>query len=145
MRLRLVAVGRRVPDWAAAAYREYTTRIPADLRLELVEVPSGRKDEGARILAHVPNNAHAVALDGRGTPWNTRELAAELARWRERAAPVALIVGGADGLDAACRARADQTWSLSPLTLPHMLVRVVLAEQLYRASTILAGHPYHRD
>ena len=145
MRLRLVAVGRRVPEWAAAAYREYTTRLPPELRVELIEIPTGKRDEGARILAHVPAGAHVVALDERGHAWDTRGFAAELARWRSAGAPVVLIIGGPDGLTDDCRARAAQSWSLSPLTLPHMLVRVVLAEQLYRASTLLAGHPYHRD
>ena len=145
MRVRLVAVGRRVPEWAAAAYREYTTRLPADLRVELIEIPTGKRDEGARILAQVPAGAHVVALDERGQAWDTRGFASELARWRDAGAPVVLIIGGPDGLTDECRARAAQTWSLSPLTLPHMLVRVVLAEQLYRASTLLAGHPYHRD
>lgn len=145
MRLRLVAVGRRMPDWAASAYREYTDRLPADLRIELVEIPTGKRDESARILAQLPAGAHVVALDERGRSWSTREFAAALGRWREAAVPVALVVGGPDGLTDECRARAAETWSLSALTLPHMLVRVVVAEQLYRASTILAGHPYHRD
>ena len=84
--MRLVAVGRRVPEWAAAAYREYTTRLPADLRVELIEIPTGKRDEGARILAQVPAGAHVVALDERGQAWDTRGFASELARWRDAGA-----------------------------------------------------------
>lgn len=145
MRIRLVAVGKRMPQWAADAYREFVTRMPAELRIELVEIPTGKRDEGNRILAQVPDDAHAVALDERGTAWNTRELATQLTAWRGSGRPLALLIGGPDGHVAEVSARAAQTWSLSPLTLPHMLARVIVAEQLYRAWTILSGHPYHRD
>jgi 23S rRNA (pseudouridine1915-N3)-methyltransferase len=145
MRIRLVAVGKRMPQWAADAYLEFATRMPHDLRVELVEIPTGKRDEGARILAHIPADAHAVALDERGSAWTTRELAEQLTAWRASGRPLVFIIGGPDGHAAEVRTRATQSWSLSKLTLPHMLARVVVAEQLYRASTILSGHPYHRD
>ena len=145
MRIKLVAVGKRMPQWAADAYREFATRMPHELRVELVEIPTGKRDEGARILAQIPDDAHAVALDERGHAWTTRELAARLAGWRDSGRPLVFLIGGPDGHLEEVRARATQSWSLSKLTLPHMLARVVLAEQLYRASTIISGHPYHRD
>lgn len=145
MRVKLVAVGRRPPTWAAAAYDEFAGRLPPDLRPALVEIPTGRRDEGTRLLAQVPDDAHLVVLDERGAPWSTRELAGRLDAWRHAARPLVLMIGGPDGLDAACRRRAQEVWSLSRLTLPHMLVRVVVAEQLYRAWTLTVGHPYHRD
>ncbi|MEX0901055.1 MAG: 23S rRNA (pseudouridine(1915)-N(3))-methyltransferase RlmH [Gammaproteobacteria bacterium] len=145
MRIRLVAVGTRMPRWAADAYHEFATRMPAELRVDLVEIPTGKRDEGARILAQIPGDGHVVALDERGSAWTTRELAEQFTAWRESARPLVLIIGGPDGLAADVRDRAAQVWSLSKLTLPHMLVRVVVAEQLYRAWTILSGHPYHRD
>lgn len=145
MRIKLVAVGKRMPRWAADAYDEFATRMPPEMRLDLVEIPTGKRDEGARILAQIPGDAHTVTLDERGTPWTTRELAAQLTEWRDSGRPLALVIGGPDGHTAETRARATQSWSLSNLTLPHMLARVVVAEQLYRAWTILSGHPYHRD
>ena len=145
MRVKLVAVGRRPPAWAAAGYDEFVSRLPADLKPELVEIPTGRRDESERLLGQVADNAHLVALDERGTMWSTRDLAARLDAWRVAARPLVFMIGGPDGLDDACRARAQETWSLSRLTLPHMLVRVVLAEQLYRAWSVCVGHPYHRD
>ncbi len=145
MRIKLVAVGKRMPRWTADAYREFATRMPPELRVDLVEIPTGKRDEVERILAQIPADAHAVALDERGSAWTTRELAAQLTVWRDSGRPLALIIGGPDGHAAEVRARAAQAWSLSNLTLPHMLARVVVAEQLYRAWTILNGHPYHRD
>lgn len=145
MRIRLVAVGKRMPRWAADAYLEFATRMPPELRVELVEIPTGKRDEGARILAQIPVDAHAVALDERGSAWTTRELAVQLTEWRDSGRPLALVIGGPDGHSAEVRARATQTWSLSKLTFPHMLARVIVTEQLYRAWTILSGHPYHRD
>lgn len=153
--MRLVAVGKGMPGWVAAGFQEYARRLPPQLVLDLVEVaaahrgPSGhagraREDEGERLLAAVPRGATLVALDERGEGWSTRDLAARLARWMEDGAEPVLLVGGPDGLAPACVARAQRLWSLSPLTLPHMLVRVLVAEQVYRAWTLLCGHPYHR-
>ena len=101
-------------------------------------------DEGSAILAAIPKSAHVVALDGRGKPWSSEQLADELARWRMGGRDLAILIGGPDGHAPEVLARADQRWSLGPLTLPHMLVRLVVAEQLYRAASLLAGHPYHR-
>ncbi len=144
-----------MPDWVAQGFAEYRKRLAHELPLELVELKPGARgkgrddaraihDEGAALLAALPRDAHAVALDGGGKPWSSDELAAQLARWRMSGRDLALLIGGPDGHAPEVLARAEQRWSLGPLTLPHMLVRLVLAEQLYRATTILAGHPYHR-
>jgi 23S rRNA (pseudouridine1915-N3)-methyltransferase len=156
MRLLLIAVGGRVPSWVAEGYAEYARRLPAESSLELVEVAAGRRgknsdlrrivaDEGARMIAAVPRGARIVALDERGLQWSTVELATEMQRWRNDGEDVALLIGGPDGLAPDCRARAHRLWSLSSLTLPHALVRVIVAEQLYRAWSLVVGHPYHRD
>lgn len=156
MRIHLVAVGRSMPRWVAQGFEDYARRLPHELGLELRPVvaprrargrPAGRirDEESRRLLAAVPPGARRVALDERGRPWSTAELAGQLRRWLADGRDVALLVGGPDGLAPGCLAGADDVWSLSRLTLPHMLVRVVLAEQLYRAWTILSGHPYHRD
>ncbi|MCA1798602.1 MAG: 23S rRNA (pseudouridine(1915)-N(3))-methyltransferase RlmH [Xanthomonadaceae bacterium] len=156
MRLVLVAVGRRMPPWVEAGFREYASRFAGGFSLDVIEIAPGTRsrageaaravrEEGARMAAQIPEGAHVVALDEKGSGWTSRELATQLAGWRDNARVVALLVGGPDGLADDCRALAAQTWSLSPLTLPHALVRIVVAEQLYRAWTILAGHPYHRD
>lgn len=155
MHSRIIAVGERMPAWVAAGFAEYHKRLAQALPLELVEVKAGlrgkgRDDaraiatEGEAVLAALPHAAHVVALDGRGKAWSSEQLAHELAGWRMQGRDVALLIGGPDGHAPAVLARADQCWSLGPLTLPHMLVRLVLIEQLYRATTLLAGHPYHR-
>jgi 23S rRNA (pseudouridine1915-N3)-methyltransferase len=142
MRARLIAVGERMPAWVAEGFAEYRKRLSHDLPLELTELKPGTRgkgrddaraiqDEGVAILAALPRDIHVVALDGRG-------------KWRMSGRDLAFLIGGPDGHAPEVLARADQTWSLGPLTLPHMLVRLVLAEQLYRATTLLAGHPYHR-
>lgn len=156
MRLRIVAVGNRMPSWVTQAVDEYTKRMPADCALEWREVrPETRNNGGAarqwiereaeRIRAALPAGAHRVLLDERGRDLDTRTFASRLGRWREQAQPVALIIGGPDGVDPALREEAAEILRLSSLTLPHPLVRVLLAEQLYRAWSILSGHPYHRD
>ena len=155
MRARLLAIGERMPAWVAEGFAEYRKRLSHDLPLELVELKpgargKGRDDaramhgEGQAILAALPRDTHVIALDGRGKTWSSEELAAQLANWRMAGRDLAFLIGGPDGHAPEVLARADQRWSLGPLTLPHMLVRLVLAEQLYRASTLLAGHPYHR-
>ena len=157
MHIDLVAVGTRMPSWVKEGYSEYSLRMPRECALKLVEISPGARTKSAgtkaraisqeseRMLAVVPRQNIAVAMDETGSPWNTLELAKQLKHWMHSGQNISLLVGGADGLSDACRARANQQWSLSPLTLPHMLVRVVLAEQLYRAWTVLAGHPYHRE
>lgn len=155
MRLRVVAVGRRMPPWVDAGWDEYARRMPPELPLEITEVPLGRRgrnadierlrrDEGAAVLAAVSDRDHVVALDGRGSPWSTEKLAARLEHWMQSGQDVSLLVGGPDGLSAECLAAAGERWSLGPLTLPHPLVRVIVAEALYRAWTVTRGHPYHR-
>jgi 23S rRNA (pseudouridine1915-N3)-methyltransferase len=151
MRARLIAVGERMPAWVAAGLDEYIKRLRRELPLQLVEVSAKSRDparmmaeEGAAQLAAIAPGAHVVALDGRGKPWSSEELAAQLARWRMAGKDLALVIGGADGLAPALLDRADQRWSLGPATLPHMLVRILVAEQLYRATSLLGHHPYHR-
>jgi 23S rRNA (pseudouridine1915-N3)-methyltransferase len=155
VRLRLVAVGTRMPGWVDEGFREYAGRMPRECRLELREVALGRRsrgsdtaramaDEGERLLA-ASADCLRVCLDVRGTQVDTPGLARRLAGWLQGGRDVALLVGGPDGLAEPCLQAAKWRWSLSPLTLPHGLVRVLLAEQLYRAWTVLSGHPYHRD
>ncbi len=154
MRIRLLAVGRRPPRWAEDACAEYFKRLPAALGVESRMIPPARghagdvararDEEGRRLLGACAPDDRVVALDERGTGWSTLELARRLREWERDARDVDLLVGGADGLSAACLERADARWCLSPLTLPHALVRVVVAEQLYRAWSVNAGHPYHR-
>ncbi len=151
MRACLIAVGERMPAWVSEGFGEFVKRLTRELPLQLVEVSAKSRDparamaeEGQALLAAVPKNAHVVALDGRGKAWSSEELAEQLGRWRMLGKDIAFLIGGADGLAPAVLARADQHWSLGPLTLPHPLVRIVVAEQLYRAASLLSHHPYHR-
>jgi len=156
VRIHLIAVGTRMPAWVVDAYQEYAKRLPRECTLQLVEIPLSKRrkslgaaqaaeEEGQYLLASLPKDCTVIALDVRGNSWSTEELAARLQDWLASGRDVALLVGGPDGLSAACLKRADLKWSLSALTYPHSLVRVVLAEQLYRAWTINSGHPYHRS
>jgi 23S rRNA (pseudouridine1915-N3)-methyltransferase len=155
MKCRLIAAGTRLPDWVNEGFREYQKRLRAPLVLELAEIPLGVRRagedpkravarEGANMLSAVAAGDYVVALEVTGRAMTTEELSAWLAVRLREAKPLALLIGGPDGLAPECRQRADQSWSLSPLTLPHALVRVVVAEQIYRAMSMLAGHPYHR-
>ena len=155
MRLHLLAVGRKMPGWIAEGFREYAGRMPPELRLELVELAPGdrggggrvdraREVEAGRLLGAVPRGARIIALDAGGREETTEQLARRMSGWLQEGRDMALLVGGPDGLAPECLARSEYRWSLSRLTLPHMLVRVVVAEQLYRAWSILANHPYHR-
>lgn len=155
MKLLIVAVGQRVPDWAQTAYEDYAKRFPPELRVVLKAVktePRGSKTlqalysaERERIEAALPRGARVVALDERGTALNTQALAQRLQQWQLDGDDVALLIGGPDGLDPALRQAAHERIRLSDLTLPHAMVRVLLIEQLYRAWSINAGHPYHRE
>ncbi|MBS3996973.1 MAG: 23S rRNA (pseudouridine(1915)-N(3))-methyltransferase RlmH [Hydrogenophaga sp.] len=155
MRLLIVAVGQRVPDWAQTAYDDYAKRFPPELRVELKTVktePRGSKTlenllaaERERIQAAIPRGCRVVALDERGTQLTTVALAQQLRHWQLEGDDVALVIGGPDGLEPAFRAAAHQRVRLSDLTLPHAMVRVLLIEQLYRAWSINAHHPYHRE
>jgi 23S rRNA (pseudouridine1915-N3)-methyltransferase len=156
MKLLVVAVGQRQPDWADAAWADYAKRFPPEMRLELkalkAEPRSGGKTaaqcvaaEAARIDAACPKAALRVVLDEHGARVDTALLAARLQRWRADGRDLVFLLGGPDGLDAALKSAADETLRLSDLTLPHALARVLLAEALYRATSLLAGHPYHRE
>lgn len=154
----MLAVGERPRSWVSDGFSEYARRLPRDTQLSLVEVASGsgkssrnrrsleqtRADQAERLLKQVGRNDWVIALDGGGEACSTQQLARKLDHWRMQGRDIAFLVGGADGLDQACMTRADEAMSLSKLTFPHELVRVILAEQIYRAWTILAGHPYHR-
>lgn len=155
MRLRLICVGQKMPDWVSLGYTDYARRMPPELPLELVEIPMahrGKNPDIARlmqkesdsILSATSPRDRVVALEVGGRPWSTEKLASQLESWQQDGRDVSFLVGGPDGLADACRQRADQLWSLSPLTLPHPLVRILLAEQLYRAWSITRNHPYHR-
>lgn len=156
MLLRLIAIGPRQPVWVDAGFQDYARRLPPECRLELTELPLGPRGkgqdalralsfEGDRMLKALPIDARIVALDERGRSWTSRELAERLADWMASGQDVALLMGGPDGLAPACKARATEQWALSALTLPHGLARVVVAEALYRAHSLLRSHPYHRD
>lgn len=153
MRAYLIAVGERMPEWVQQGYAEYAKRLSRELPLHLVEISTKSRsrdparaiaDEGASILGAIPKSAHVVALDGRGKPWSSEDLAAQLTRWRMQGQDLAFVIGGPDGLARAVLERAHQRWSLGSATLPHPLVRIIVAEQLYRAVSQLGNHPYHR-
>lgn len=154
MKLVVVAVGHRMPAWVQAAFAEYAGRMPHWAHIELTELkpaPRGAgsrralEAEGARILAALPAGCIKVVLDERGRLLGTADFARHLARWRGEGRDLAFVIGGADGLAETVKKSADFLWALSPLTLPHGLARVLLAEQLYRAVSILQNHPYHRE
>jgi 23S rRNA (pseudouridine1915-N3)-methyltransferase len=155
MRLRIIALGHRMPDWVSAGVAEYAKRLPREHPLEVVEIKPEPRDRGkpvpqllaaeAQRLDAVTRGFVVVALDERGEAWTTRALAERLAAWRDQGEHVAFAIGSADGLDEAFKARAAARVSLSAMTLPHGLVRVTIAEQIYRAFSLLANHPYHRE
>jgi 23S rRNA (pseudouridine1915-N3)-methyltransferase len=155
MKLKLLAVGTKMPAWVNDGYQEYAKRFPRECQLVLQEIQPAKRgksghasqwmeEEGERILAAIPSDHHVVSLDVKGKPWTTEQLAEQMQHWLSDGRDVSLLVGGPDGLAKKCSQRADQKWSLSALTLPHPLVRIVMAEQLYRAWTVLQNHPYHR-
>ena len=156
MKCRLIAAGTRLPDWVNTGFLEYQKRLRAPLVLELEEIPVATRRagenpqramarEGANMLAALGPKDHVVALEVSAPQRSTEAVSTWLAERLRAAKPLALLIGGPDGLAPQCIERADESWSLSPLTLPHALVRIVVAEQLYRAMSLLAGHPYHRS
>ncbi|WP_034943509.1 23S rRNA (pseudouridine(1915)-N(3))-methyltransferase RlmH [Erwinia oleae] len=156
MKLQLIAVGTKMPDWVQTGFMEYLRRFPKDMPLELVEIPAGKRGknadikrilekEGELMLAATGKGNRIVTLDIPGQSWETPYLAEQLERWKQDGRDVSLLIGGPEGLSPACKDAAEQSWSLSALTLPHPLVRVLVAESLYRAWSITANHPYHRE
>ncbi|QBL08614.1 23S rRNA (pseudouridine(1915)-N(3))-methyltransferase RlmH [Rheinheimera sp. D18] len=156
MKLILIAVGSKMPAWVQSGYDEYARRFPRDMPLELIEVPAGKRgknadikrileQEGEKMLAAVPRGSKIVTLEVTGETWSSPQLSTKLTDWLRDGRDVCLLVGGPEGLAPACIAASEAKWSLSALTLPHPLVRVVLAESLYRAWSICTNHPYHRE
>lgn len=156
MKLKLLAVGTRMPDWVEAGCQEYGKRMPPELRIQTIDVPLGARgknqptekaieSESQGLLKAIGERDFVVALDVLGKPMSTEKLAQNLSQWQMNGKDICLIIGGPDGLSKRCLQRANMRWSLSDLTLPHPLVRIVLMEQLYRAWTITSNHPYHRS
>ena len=155
MKARLIATGERAPGWVAQGFADYQKRLSHWLPFELVEIEPGLRgkgrdaqraieEEGKRVLAALPKNAHVIALEVTGKAYSSEQLALRLEHWRGQGRDLAFLIGGPEGHAPDVLAAAYDTWTLGPLTLPHMLVRVVVAEQVYRAAAMLANHPYHR-
>jgi 23S rRNA (pseudouridine1915-N3)-methyltransferase len=158
VKLQIISVGHKPPDWISNGFHDYVRRMPRELPIVLTEirpaahsgnsaaqVARARQTEGERILAAIPPGGVKVALDERGKTMSTMQLAGQIEDWMSQGRDVCFLIGGADGLDDAVKDGADLVVSLSMLTMPHALVRVVLAEQLYRATSIIRNHPYHRQ
>ena len=155
MRIKIIAIGAKMSGWIEAGCNEYLKRMPSELNLEIIELPMGHRGKGADVQRAVAREGEVmlkaigasdkvIALDMHGKYWSTEQLAVNLDQWQLSGDNFSLLVGGPDGLAQDCIKRANSQWSLSPLTLPHPLVRILLVEQFYRAATINAGHPYHR-
>lgn len=155
MHLTLIAVGTSMPSWVQTGFEEYRKRLPAVLNFHIIEIEPAKRiktssldkiltEEGKRMLAAIPKNNHIIALTLDGENWDTPSLANKLHTWQQEGQSISLLIGGPDGLAPACLKVAKQSWSLSRLTFPHPLVRIIIAEQLYRAWSLLQGHPYHR-
>lgn len=155
MRIRLLTVTHKSPSWIQEGYADYAKRLPHSCALELVEIPAEKRlpnsdikrltqREGEKMLAAIKPNHKVIALDVKGKLWTTEQLSENLANWSQEGRHIDLLVGGPDGLAPECLAKAEVSWSLSPLTFPHILVRLIIAEQIYRAWSILQSHPYHR-
>ncbi|MGB3609974.1 MAG: 23S rRNA (pseudouridine(1915)-N(3))-methyltransferase RlmH [Cellvibrio sp.] len=155
MKIRIIAVGTKMPTWVEQGYAEYAKRMPRDCVVELVELPLAQRGkntdiaramekEGEEMLAAIGKGEQVIALDVKGKSWSTEQLAEQMANWRMSGSNYCLLIGGPDGLAPQCLAKAQIHWSLSALTLPHPLVRILVIEQLYRACSILQNHPYHK-
>lgn len=155
MKLRILSVGHKMPDWVETACAEYTKRMPRELMIEIVEIKPDKRADGknnasvqeveAKRILEAAGKDFIVACDERGQQISTLQLADKLQFWQGLGRDVSIVIGGADGLHASLKARADWLWGLSPLTLPHAFVRVLLCEQLYRAYSVTHNHPYHRE
>ncbi len=156
MKIQLIAVGTKMPPWVEAGYQEYARRMPNDMPLQLFEIPAGKrgknadiarilKKEGELTLGAIPKGNRIVTLEVTGKPWTTPQLAKEMAKWQLDGRDVSLLIGGPEGLAPECIQASEQKWSLSALTLPHPLVRIVVAESLYRGWSLNNNHPYHRE
>lgn len=154
-KLKLITVGDNMPNWVETAYTDYAKRLPNEFNLELIEIKAEKRSknsdlprllhkEGEKMLAAISSHDKVIALDEQGKCWNTIQLSEQLQTWHEENLSISFLIGGADGLAPACKQRATFTWSLSALTFPHPMVRIIVAEQIYRAWTILTHHPYHR-
>ncbi len=155
MKIHLIAVGNKMPAWVKQGYDDYARRLRGNCQLELIEINGGRRTqaadiskivarEGQLMIAKTGKSNHVVALDVAGKCWDTEQLARRMKRWQQMGKNIDLLVGGPEGLSQACQQRAHESWSLSPLTLPHPLVRILIAESLYRAWSFNHNHPYHR-
>jgi 23S rRNA (pseudouridine1915-N3)-methyltransferase len=155
MQINLIAIGKRMPEWVTTGYQEYAKRMPSDFKLQLFEISAQKRSkesgllkalqqEEEQMLTAIPKENLTIALDVKGKMWDTYQLAQLLQKWHDQNIDISLLIGGPEGLTLNCLKRADLLWSLSPLTFPHPLVRIIVAEQLYRAWSILSHHPYHR-
>ncbi|TRY32408.1 23S rRNA (pseudouridine(1915)-N(3))-methyltransferase RlmH [Aliiglaciecola sp. M165] len=156
MRIQMIAVGSKMPVWVESGYREYERRFSADISLSLTEIPAGKRGKNADIkrilqkegeltLAAVPKGNKIITLEVTGQAMTTPQLAQNLTKWQMDGRDISLLIGGPEGLAPSCIQASEQKWSLSPLTLPHPIVRVIVAESLYRAWSINTNHPYHRE
>lgn len=156
MKLKLIAVGTKMPNWIALGFNEYASRFPREMSLELIEINANKRGknfdvtktldvEGEKILAAAEKGDRIVALEVTGKAYTTQQLSEQIASWQMDGRNVSLLIGGPEGLSAKCSNAAEQKWSLSSLTLPHPLVRVIVAESLYRGWSLLTNHPYHRE
>jgi 23S rRNA (pseudouridine1915-N3)-methyltransferase len=154
MIINLITIGKNMPNWVNEGFYEYAKRMPKDYKLQLIEIPAIKRTsniqqiqqkESEQMLSRIPKSSLIIALDEHGQQWNTQQLAKQLQNWHDNWREISLLIGGPEGLAPACLAKANLKWSLSSLTLPHAMVRIIVAEQLYRAWSILTKHPYHRD
>ncbi|WP_160061008.1 23S rRNA (pseudouridine(1915)-N(3))-methyltransferase RlmH [Psychromonas sp. L1A2] len=156
MKIQLIAVGTKMPDWVEKGYLEYARRFPKEMQLELLEINAGKrgknadikrilKKEGELTLEAIPKGNKIVTLEVTGKSWTTEQLANEMTKWQHDGRNISLLIGGPEGLAPECIQQSEQRWSLSALTLPHPLVRIIVAESLYRAFTLTINHPYHRE
>lgn len=156
MKIQMIAVGTKMPAWVETGFAEYQRRFPKDMALELIEIPAGKRGknadikrilhtEGEKTLAAIPKGNRIVTLEVTGKALDTHQLAKNMEKWQLDGRDVSLLIGGPEGLAPACKEAANQSWCLSALTLPHPLVRVVVAESLYRAWSVNTNHPYHRE